>query len=148
MRHRIALLLVGSLSSHALRACPAAPRCGAAVAGTGPALQAGGWEDFQSRPGGSTPLGPFTPHGLSRCRAYVEREVDERIQRYTREENPRVRRLLAVLGAIPFATAEGPKEEQIAQRLSYFMQQREHQQQIKRAIKDLKRANEGLGTGW
>ena len=72
MRHRIALLLVGSLSSRALRAWPAAPCCGATVAGTGPALQAGGWEDFQARPGGSTPLGPFAPHGLSRCRADVE----------------------------------------------------------------------------
>src|SRR5262249_13308788 len=43
-------------------------RCGAAVAGTGPAMQAGGWEAFQARPGGSTPLGPFAPRGLSRCR--------------------------------------------------------------------------------
>jgi hypothetical protein len=51
------------------------------------------------------------------------------------------------LGAIPFGTADGPREEQIAQRLPYFMQQREHQQQIKRAIEDLERTNEGLGTG-
>jgi hypothetical protein len=42
---------------------------------------------------------------------------------------------------------DGPREERIAQRLSYSMQQREHQQQIKRAIEDLERANEGLGTG-
>jgi hypothetical protein len=96
---------------------------------------------------GSTPLCPFAPCGLSRCRAYVEREVDEPIQRYTREENLRVRGLRAVLGTIPFGTADGPREEQIAQRLSYFMQQRKHQQQIKRAIEDLERANEGLGAG-
>ena len=58
-----------------------------------------------------------------------------------------MRGLRAVLGAIPFGTADGPREEQSAQRLPYFMQQRQHQQQIKRAIEDLERTNEGLGTG-
>jgi hypothetical protein len=48
MRHRIALLLVGSLSARALWAWPAAPCWSAAVAGTGPASQAGGWEAFQA----------------------------------------------------------------------------------------------------
>jgi hypothetical protein len=79
-------------------------------------------------------------------RAYVEREVDERIQRYTQEENPRVRGLLAVFGAIPFGTADMPREEQIAQGMSYFLKQREHQQQIKRAIEGLEQANRRRGA--
>ena len=37
-------------------------------AGTGLASQAGGWEAFQARSGGSTTLGPFAPGGLSRRR--------------------------------------------------------------------------------
>jgi hypothetical protein len=79
-------------------------------------------------------------------RAYVEREVDERIQRYTQEENPRVRGLLAVFGAIVFGTVDMPREEQITQGMSYFMKQREHQQQIKRAIEGLEQANRRRGA--
>jgi hypothetical protein len=77
---------------------------------------------------------------------YVEREVDERIQHYTQEENPRMRGLLAAFGAIPFGTADMPREEQITQGMSYFMKQREHQQQIKRAMEDLEQANRRRGA--
>jgi hypothetical protein len=52
MWHRITLLLVGSLSSRALRAWPTAPCVGAAVAGTGLALQAGGMGGLPSAAGG------------------------------------------------------------------------------------------------
>ena len=73
--------------------------------------------------------------------AYVERAVEERIARYNQEENHRVKALVALFGSIPYGTADSPREEQIAQGLSYFKERRKYQQQVKRAIEELERAN-------
>jgi hypothetical protein len=78
-------------------------------------------------------------------RAYVEREVDERIERYNQEENPKAKGLLAFLGSIPYGTTDSAREEQITQGMSYFLALRENQQQIQKAIEDLERLNEPRG---
>ena len=74
--------------------------------------------------------------------AYVEHEVDERIARYNQEENPKAKGLIALLGSIPYGSADIPREEQITRGMSYFLALREEQQQIQKAIEDLERLNE------
>ena len=72
---------------------------------------------------------------------YVEKEVDERIERYQQTEEEKGKQLMALLGSIPFGTADIPRCEQIEQGVSYFKKLREHQQQIKQAIQELEQMN-------
>jgi len=84
----------------------------------------------------------FADKADEEMRAYVEREVDERIERYNQEENPKAKSLIAFLGSIPYGSADTAREEQIARGMSYFLALRENQQQIQKAIEDLERLNE------
>ncbi len=58
---------------------------------------------------------------------YVEQEVDKRIQKYQQAENEKSKRLIALLGSIPYGNADTP---------------RQHQQQICQAIEELKQTNQ------
>ncbi|MDJ0570776.1 MAG: hypothetical protein QNJ53_17270 [Pleurocapsa sp. MO_192.B19] len=90
---------------------------------------------------------------------YVEQEVDKRIQKYQQAENeksgatPRRRktqgnahqeskRLIALLGSMPYGNADTPRQQQIEQGITYFKSLREHQQQICQAIEELKQTNQ------
>lgn len=73
-------------------------------------------------------------------RQYVEREVDERLEKYA-QASEKSRALISVLGSIAFGTADLTREEQIAQGLAYFTKTREHQQQITQAIGELEKMN-------
>ena len=73
---------------------------------------------------------------------YVEQEVDERIQKYQKAENEQSKRLIALLGSIPYGVADTPRQQQIEQGIAYFNSLREHQLQIKQAIEELKKTNQ------
>ena len=74
---------------------------------------------------------------------YVENEVDERIQDYSKtDENGRG--LIRILGSMVYGSADEPREDQIAAGIDYFNRRREHEQQIQAAIEDLKRKNARL----
>jgi hypothetical protein len=76
----------------------------------------------------------------AQLRQYVEQQVDARIRQY-HETPPERRQLAAVFGAIPYGTADLPREQQIAVGMDYYTGMREHQQQIVRAIAELERMN-------
>jgi hypothetical protein len=73
---------------------------------------------------------------------YVEQEVDERIQKYQQAENEKSKRLIALLGSMPYGVANLPRQQQIEQGIAYFNSLREHQLQIKQAIQELKQTNQ------
>ncbi len=73
---------------------------------------------------------------------YVEQEVDKRIQKYQQAENEKSKRLIALLGSIPYGNADTPRQQQIEKGITYFKSLREHQQQICQAIEELKQTNQ------
>ena len=73
---------------------------------------------------------------------YVEQQVDERIQKYQQAENDNNKRLIALLGSIPYGGADTPRQQQIEQGIAYFKNLKKHQLQIKIAIADLKQTND------
>ncbi len=73
---------------------------------------------------------------------YVEQEVDKRIQKYQQAENEKSKRLIALLGSIPYGNADTPRQQQIEKGIAYFKSLREHQQQICQAIEELKQTNQ------
>ena len=73
---------------------------------------------------------------------YVEQEVDKRIQKYQQAENEKSKRLIALLGSMPYGNADTPRQQQIKQGITYFKSLREHQQQICQAIEELKQTNQ------
>jgi hypothetical protein len=82
----------------------------------------------------------FAKQTDAQLRQYVEQQVDARIRQY-HEAPPERRPLFAALGALPFGTADLPREQQIAAGMDYYMRVREHQQQIIHAIAELERMN-------
>ena len=73
---------------------------------------------------------------------YVEQQVDERIQKYQQGENEQNKRLIALLGSMPYGMADTPRQQQIEQGIAHFKNLREHQLQIKSAIAALKQTNQ------
>jgi hypothetical protein len=96
------------------------------------------WEVIRRYPGVDLSFAEKTD---AEIQAYVEREVDTRIEQYHQAENPQVKHLLALCGAIPYGTADTPREEQIARGIAHFQALREHQRQIKKAIAELEQRN-------
>ena len=72
---------------------------------------------------------------------YVEQEVDKRIQKLKEAENEKSKRLIALLGSMPYGMADTPRQQQIEKGIAYFESLREHQLQIKQAIEELKQIN-------
>ena len=73
---------------------------------------------------------------------YVEQEVDKRIQKLKEAENEKSKRLIALLGSMPYGMADIPRQQQIEKGIAYFESLREHQQQICQAIEELKQINQ------
>jgi hypothetical protein len=73
---------------------------------------------------------------------YVEKEVDERMERYQQTEEKKGKQLIALLGSIPFGSADIDRSEQIKRGVSHFKRLREHQLQIQQAIQELEQMNE------
>ena len=73
---------------------------------------------------------------------HVEQEVDGRIQKYQQADNEKYQRLIALLGSIPYGSADTPRQQQLDQGIAYFHRLREHQQQIKQAIEQLEKINQ------
>lgn len=69
---------------------------------------------------------------------YVEREVDERLERFKEAENSNGG-LIRILGSMVYGTADNPREKQIESGIAYFTKLRDHQKQIRGAIEELKR---------
>ena len=72
---------------------------------------------------------------------YVEQEVDKQIQKYQQAENEKSKRLIALLGSMPYGMADTSRQQQIEKGIAYFKSLREHQQQICQAIEELKQTN-------
>ena len=73
---------------------------------------------------------------------HVEQEVDGRIQKYQQADDEKHQRLIALLGSIPYGSADTPRQQQIDRGIAYFHRLREHQQQIKQAIEQLEKINQ------
>ena len=73
---------------------------------------------------------------------YVEQEVDKRIKKLKEAENEKSKRLIALLGSMPYGMADTPRQQQIEKGIAYFESLREHQLQIKQAIEELKQINQ------
>lgn len=73
---------------------------------------------------------------------HVEQEVDRRIQEYQQADDEKYQRLIALLGAIPYGSADTPRQQQLDLGIAYFHLLREHQQQIKQAIEQLEKINQ------
>jgi hypothetical protein len=73
---------------------------------------------------------------------HVEQEVDRRIEKYQQADDEKHQRLIALLGAIPYGSADTPRQQQIDLGIAYFHRLREHQQQIKQAIEQLEKINQ------
>ncbi|MGK7899322.1 MAG: hypothetical protein AB4372_38325 [Xenococcus sp. (in: cyanobacteria)] len=73
---------------------------------------------------------------------YVEQEVDKRIKKLKEAENEKSKRLIALLGSMPYGMADTSRQQQIEKGIAYFKSLREHQQQICQAIKELKQTNQ------
>ena len=72
---------------------------------------------------------------------YVEEEVDKRIQKFQQAENQKNQRLIALLGSMPYGSADTSRQQQIEKGIDYFKNLREHQREIKQAIEDLEKTN-------
>ena len=72
---------------------------------------------------------------------HVEQEVDLRIQKYQQADDEKHQRLIALLGSIPYGSADTPRQQQLDLGIAYFHRLREHQQQIKQAIEQLEKIN-------
>ena len=68
---------------------------------------------------------------------YVEQKVDKRIQEYQQAENDKNKRLIALLGSIPYGRADTPRGQQIERGITYFQNLKKHQIQVKDAIAEL-----------
>ena len=64
---------------------------------------------------------------------YVEQQVDERIEKYQQAEDEPNKRLMALLGSMPYGTADLPRQQQIEQGIAHYQNLREHQLQVKSA---------------
>lgn len=73
---------------------------------------------------------------------HVEQEVDGRIQKYQQADDEKYQRLVALLGSIPYGSADTPRQQQHDLGIAYFHRLREHQQQIKQAIEQLEKINQ------
>lgn len=78
-------------------------------------------------------------------RQHVEREVDERLEKYKKADDGRGG-LIRLLGSLVYGTADEPRETQIEAGIQYFSRLREHQQQIRQAIEELKRTHQPYDT--
>lgn len=97
------------------------------------------WEVIRQYEGTDLSWADTTEEEIAR---YVEQQVDERIQKYQQAENEKSKRLIALLGSLPYGGADHPRQQQIEQGITYFKNLREHQLQIKSAIADLKQTND------
>ncbi|SRR6266404_8887661 len=98
------------------------------------------WEVIRRYPGVDLDWADKTD---AEVRRYVEDEVDERIEEYSKTDQ-NGRSLFRVLGSMVYGSADDPREKQIAAGIDYFNRQREHQRQIKSAIEELQRDNAPL----
>jgi hypothetical protein len=73
-------------------------------------------------------------------RARVEREVDERIHAFQAADPDRPRALSSLVGAAIYGDADTPRDEQIAQGVAHFHEQRAWQCQVRAAIEQLREA--------
>jgi hypothetical protein len=95
------------------------------------------WELIRRYPGSDL---AFADQTDAQLRQYVEQQVDARIQQY-HEATPERRQMFAAFGAIPYGTADLPREQQIGAGIDYYTRMREHQRQIVHAIAELERMN-------
>ena len=97
------------------------------------------WEVIRRYPGIDLSWAAKTDEEIMR---HVEQEVDGRIQKYQQAESEKHQRLIALLGSIPYGSADTPRQQQLDLGIAYFHRLREHQQQIKQAIEQLEKINQ------
>ena len=97
------------------------------------------WEVIRQYPGVNLSWADKTDEEIIE---YVEAHVDERIKRLEEAENSPNKRLIALIGSIPYGTADSPRIEQIEKGIEHYKSLRKHQQQIKDAIAEIKKINQ------
>ena len=95
------------------------------------------WEVIRRRPGVDLQLADKTDDEL---RQHVEGIIDDRLKQHQAAAEP-FKPLLALSGSLVFGSIEEPREVQVVKGLEDYTRQREHQQQIQRAIAELEQAN-------
>jgi hypothetical protein len=94
------------------------------------------WEFIRHYPGADLEWADKTD---AQIQEHVEHEIDDRLKRYAEVDDDR-KGFVSLLGSMVYGKADEPREEQITSGIAYFTKQREHQQQIKQAIRDLEEA--------
>jgi hypothetical protein len=95
------------------------------------------WEVIRRYPGVDLKYADKTD---AEIRLYVEQEVEKRLKLYE-EADDRSKRLMSLSGSLVFGAADQPRDQQIAAGVEYFSKAREHQRQIKQAIRELEQGN-------
>lgn len=92
------------------------------------------WEVIRKHPGVDLSLVDKTDDEL---RSQVERSVDERIAEYSQLDNQKRKGLFRIFGSLTYGEVDSPREQQVERGVNHFMELRERQRQIKRAIEEL-----------
>ena len=74
-------------------------------------------------------------------REYVEKEVDARIKKYQEAENESQKNMISLCGSLTFGGADEPRQEQIKKGIEQYQGLKKHQQQVKKAIQQLRDQN-------
>ena len=96
------------------------------------------WEFIRQHPG--VDLG-WVDKTDAEIAEHVEHEVDQRLERFKEMETGKGG-LVRILGSMLYGKADEPREKQIESGVLHFTKLRQHQQQIRKAIEDLKRKAE------
>lgn len=80
--------------------------------------------------------------------AKVQKDVDVRIAEYQKvaRERPERADLFAIIGSLPYGTADKPRDEQIQRGMEYFRHEKQRQRELQARITLLRRAVRGDET--
>lgn len=92
------------------------------------------WEVIRKHPGVDLSLVDKTDDEL---RSQVEHSVDERIAEYSQLDDQKRKGLFRIFGSLTYGEIGSPREQQVERGVNHFMELRERQRQIKRAIEEL-----------
>lgn len=84
---------------------------------------------------------PYAEMGYSDIRKHVEKEVDERIEKYTSAPDKKSKALIAFFGSLAYGGAGDSRESQITKGIKYFERKRDEQSEILKQINIYKENN-------
>lgn len=103
------------------------------------------WETIRHLGGARLDLADEEDHGLL---VMVERDVDQRILEYQQavSKSPERAGFIALLGCLPYGTADLPRDDQIRKGMEYFQRKRQRQLEVKARIAALRKTGPTSGV--